>query len=260
MLIAKAIALWLLPPGIIIVLVIIALLAWRRWWSRGLIAVATLLLLLLSLVPIKDQLMRPLESENPPFDVTQLRPDDAIVVLGGGVNAHAPEYGGRDFLSQAALMRAAFALSLAKQGSAELWVSGGTPLREDQQPEGVVMRRWLLDNGLAATRVHAENHSNNTWQNAVRLKPLLLQAGVRRVVLVTTAWHMPRALWCFQQILHHSGIVVVSAPCDYSSSQRSYTVLDWLPDAGTFSHSVFALHEYLGLFYYRLRYGVHYRV
>ncbi|MDX8413019.1 MAG: YdcF family protein [Mariprofundales bacterium] len=260
MLITKIIAQWILPPGAIVLLLFVGLLAWRRGWGKAAIAAASLLLLLLAMPPVKDQLMRPLEFANPPFDAAQLRPDDAIVVLGGGVNAHAPEYNGRDFLSQATLMRAAFALSLTKQSAAELWVSGGMPLHDDQQPEGEVMRRWLLDNGVAPARVHAENHSNNTWQNAMLLNPLLLKAGVRRVVLVTTAWHMPRAVWCFRQQFQRNGIVVVSAPCDYSSSQRPYTMLDWMPDAGTFSSSVFALHEYLGLFYYRLRYGVHYRV
>jgi len=257
LLIAKVIALWMLPPGILILFLLLGVFAWRYWWGKTFVAVATLLLLLLSITPVKDQLMRPLELANPPLDAAQLRPDDAIVVLGGGVNAHAPEYNGRDFLSQAALMRADFALSLAKPSTAEIWVSGGTPLRDDQQPEGEVMRRWLLDHGVAPARVHAENHSNNSWQNATNLTPLLVKAGVRRVVLVTTAWHMPRALWCFKQQFQHNGIVVVSAPCDYSSSQRPYTMLDWMPDAGTFSNSVFALHEYLGLFYYRLRYGVH---
>ena len=217
---------------------------------------ALIILLLLSLSPIRDLLTRPLEMVYAPLDSGQIRPGDAIVVLGGGVNGLAPEYGGADFLSEAALMRVAFALSLARQRDIAVWASGGRPLHEDQQAEAAIMQHWLISNGIDAARVHAENGSQNTWQNAAMLRPLLQAAHIRRVVLVTTAWHMPRAVWCFEQ----AGIVVVPAPCDYSSSQRRYTVLDWFPDAGVFASSTQALHEYLGLLYYRLRYGVLYRV
>jgi len=256
LMITKAIALWLLPPGILIMIAAIGLIAWRRWWGRGLVVTSLLLLLLLSLSPVRDGLMHPLEFHYPALDATQVRSGDVIVVLGGGVNRHAPEYGGRDFLSKPALMRAAFALSLAKKSGADVWVSGGAPLHDDQQAEGKIMRRWMIENGLAPTHIHAENGSNNTWQNAALLRPLLAASSVQRVLLVTTAWHMPRAVWSFDQV----GIVVVPAPCDYSSPPRSYTLLDWLPDAATFSDSALALHEYLGLFYYRLRYGVNNRV
>ena len=252
LLISKAIALWLLPPGGIILLAILGWYGRRQRWGRGLMLLAVTALLLLSLAPVRDLLIRPLEMAYPPLDVARIQPGDAIVVLGGGINGLAPEYGGVDFLSEASLMRTAFALSLTKRHALPVWLSGGRPLHEDQQPEAEVMRRWLVANGVNPALLHAENGSNNTWQNAALLKPLLRSADVRRVILVTTAWHMPRAVWSFEQ----AGIVVVPAPCDYSSSQRRYTILDWFPDAGVFADSADALHEYLGLCYYRLRYGV----
>ncbi|MDQ6965071.1 MAG: YdcF family protein [Mariprofundales bacterium] len=260
MLISKSIAVLLLPPGSLILLLAIALLAWRRWWSRWVVATATGALLLLSLPAMQECLISPLEMKYPPFDEREIRQDDAIVVLGGGVSSHAPEYHGRAALSQATMMRVVFALSLLEQQRVRVWVSGGAPLRAGQQPEGEVMRRWLIANRVPEELVVAENSSGNTWQNAANIKPLLIQSRVRRVVLITTAWHMPRAVWCFEQLLSGSGIVVVSAPCDYSSSPRLYTLLDWLPDAHAFARSVTALHEYLGLLYYHLRYGVNYRV
>jgi len=256
MLIAKAIALLLLPPGILLLLIIFGLLGWRRRWGRGVVAVALLSLLLLSLGPVKDRLIRPLEYQYSTLDAAQVHASDTIVVLGGGVNGRSLEYGGEDFLSESALMRVVFALHLAKMSGADVWVSGGSPLHKEQQPEGEIMRRWLINQGIPSTRVHAENRANNTWQNAQFLQPLLTAAGVQRVILVTTAWHIPRAVWSFEQ----AGIVVVPAPCDYSSSQRPYTVLDWLPDANVLARSTMALHEYLGLLYYRLYYGVKNRV
>ncbi len=253
LLISKMIAQLMLPPGGIIALALLGLAKRSQWWGRALVTSAFLLLLMFSLSAVRDLLISPLEQRYPPLTKNSYYPaqGDAIVVLGGGVNEKAPEYDGEDFLSEAALMRVAYALHLFDRYRLSVWVSGGRPLHDDLRPEGAVMRDWMIARGVPDTIVHAENGSDNTWQNARMLRPLLVRAGVQRVLLVTTAWHMPRAVWSFQQ----AGIVVVPAPCDYSSSRRARTLLDWLPDAGVFENSVQALHEYLGLLYYHLRYG-----
>ncbi|RMH51086.1 MAG: YdcF family protein [Zetaproteobacteria bacterium] len=253
LLITKAIARLLLPPGGVLLMAAAGMATLRRRQGRLLLAASLLLLALLSLRPVADLLLIPLEQRYPPLSHWSPRPGDAVVVLGGGVHARAPEYAGRDAPSDATLQRIAFALHLtAGRGRVPLWTSGGAVLHEgEQETEGAVMRRWLVARGLPPDRVHAEEGSANTWQNALLLGPALRAAGVRRVVLVTTAWHMPRAVWCFRRL----GMVVLPAPCDYSSSQQSYTPLDWLPDADALDDSVRALHEYLGLLYYRLRYG-----
>jgi len=93
--------------------------------------------------------------------------------------------------------------------------------------------------------------STNTWENAVSLHRLLQDRGVSRVVLVTNAWHMPRSRWCFEQ----QGFSVIPAPVDYLTSQRAFDVRGLVPDAGVLADSSLALHEYIGIAWYRMRFG-----
>jgi len=247
---------WLLPPGILVLLLMVGVVKWRRWWGRAVVSFCALLLLLLSMAPVRDLITAPLENRYPPL-IDSSWPADAatnvaIVVLGGGVQAQAPEYGGRSRLADSTLMRITYAADLARRHPGLLVVSGGNPLQRVQETEGEVMRRRLRTLGIASERIMVEQGARNTWQNAVLIKPMLQAHGVRKIVLVTDAWHMPRAVWCFRQ----QGIDVIAAPNAYHSTRRHYDLLDWMPDAGTFSDSAQALHEYLGIFYYRLRFNI----
>ncbi|MDX8408908.1 MAG: YdcF family protein [Mariprofundales bacterium] len=242
---------WLLPPGILVLLLLVGGLAWRRWWGRAIVGLSSLLLLLLSMTPVRDLITMPLEGRYPPLTDTAWPTGAAIVVLGGGVQAQAPEYGGRSRLSDSTLMRITYAADLARRHPGLLLVSGGNPLQRAQETEGEVMRRRLRSLGIASKRIIVEQGSLNSWQNALLIRPLLQARGIQKIVLVTDAWHMPRAVWCFMQ----QGIDVIAAPNAYHSTQRHYDMLDWMPNAGALNDSSQALHEYLGILYYRLRFG-----
>jgi len=248
--IAKAVALWLLPPGVLVLLLLVGILAWRKRWGRAVVMLATLTLLLLSIAPVSDVIIHPLEYRYSALSDARWPNGAAMVVLGGGVNAQSPEYDGASTLSEAALQRVTYAADLAKRHPGLVLVTGGNPLARKQEDEGSVMRRRLLSFGIAPQRIVIENGATNTWQNAIRIKPLLTTYAIHRIVLITTALHMPRAVWCFQQ----QGIDVIAAPNAYHSTQRSYDLLDWMPSVGALRVSSQALHEYLGLLYYRLRF------
>jgi uncharacterized SAM-binding protein YcdF (DUF218 family) len=83
------------------------------------------------------------------------------------------------------------------------------------------------------------------------MKKRLAAKGVNRIVLVTSAWHMPRSVWCFES----HGFEVIPAPVDYLTEQEAYDLRSYLPRWTTLSDSGQALHEYLGLLWYRLRYS-----
>jgi len=114
-----------------------------------------------------------------------------------------------------------------------------------------VMRRWLMRFGLSGEKTFAEEASENTWQNAIYLRQTLQSQGISRVVLVTSAWHMPRSRWCFEQ----QGLEVIAAPTDFLTEQRGRDMRSLFPDANTLAESSLALHEYLGMLWYRLRYA-----
>jgi len=247
----KSLSQLLLPPGGLILLGLFGLYYWREFWGRLLVCCALVMLWLLATEPVRDLLSAPLEYEYPPLTASSLPHDDAvIVVLGAGVYADAPEYGGSDELAGAGLMRTLYAADLAVRSGLPVYASGGAPLNEDEA-EGLVMRRWLIRFGIAPERVVAEVSANNSWENAVNVRMMLKERGIGRVVLVTSSWHMPRARWSFQA----QGIEVLPAPCDYLTKRGGYDLRSFLPGWHVLGDSGQTLHEYLGLLWYRLRFG-----
>lgn len=257
----KVATLLLLPPGCLLVLAGIGLLAGRRWWGRALLVLSLAGLWLLSTAPVLNALTRPLEFQSPTLTMSvianlrrlQASSDTAIVVLGGGTNVHALEYDGEDVPGRSTLMRTVYAARLAKQTGLPVYASGGRALSVAKESEGAVMRRWLVQFGVPARQAFSEDSSANTWENATHIKRMLQGKGISRVVLVTTAMHMPRARWCFEQ----QGLVVIAAPTEYWSQQTPYDARSFLPDADALAGSAKALHEYLGLVWYEMRYASH---
>jgi uncharacterized SAM-binding protein YcdF (DUF218 family) len=95
-----------------------------------------------------------------------------------------------------------------------------------------------------------EDRSRTTWENAELSAPMLRRDGVRRVLLVTHAWHMPRAVETFRR----TGLRVIPAPTAFfhrENAEGRYT--DWLPSPSAFGLSYYAIHEYLGQVWYGLR-------
>ncbi|MDX8396889.1 MAG: YdcF family protein [Mariprofundaceae bacterium] len=249
---SKLLSQLLLPPGGLILLAFIGLIFWRHMWGRLLIALALLLFWLLSTEPVRDALTGSLEYQQPVLQLKSINTKlAAIVVLGGGVYEAAPEYDGKDALRHFAMMRILYAAELSKKMALPVFVSGGKPLNPDSTAEAVVMKRWLQRFGVASTQIYEESSANNTWQNAVYLKNILAEQGIKHVFLVTSAWHMPRALGCFKA----QGIDATAAPTDYLTSSGRYDMRSYMPRWNVLSDSTQALHEYMGLIWYHWRYG-----
>ena len=90
-----------------------------------------------------------------------------------------------------------------------------------------------------------ETESKDTKGNAINVARL---AGDGPFILVTTAVHIPRAMSSFQK----AGLSVIAAPTDYRSKRTPLTWSDFLPNSSSLQDSCLALHEYLGILYYRL--------
>ncbi|MDX8391754.1 MAG: YdcF family protein [Mariprofundaceae bacterium] len=252
LLLSKVLTQLILPPGGLIVLIAVGLFFHRRRWGLALVWLSLAGLWLLSTEPVRDALTGSLEFRSMALDVNKISENNAaIVLLGGGVYAQAPEYDGRDELRSSAMMRTVYAARIARQTGLPVFATGGKVLSHDVEAEGDVMRRWLLYFGVQEAQVHSEAFADNTWQNAVKIRQMLQTQGVSRVLLVTSAWHMPRARWCFEQ----QGLYVIAAPTDYLTKQEAYDLRSYVPHWGVLADSATALHEYLGLFWYRLRYA-----
>jgi len=173
---------------------------------------------------------------------------DAIVVLGGGIRTRPAEYGG-DVLKVGTLNRLHEAVRWHKQTGLPLLLTGGVG-RKIPISEAQIMQQTLRSHyGVEASWL--EQRSRTTWENARYSAEILLPANKQRIVLVTHAYHMNRAIYSFEQF----GFEVIPAPMGYSSSRTgSWTLMDFLPHANTFDLNYKLTHERVGLIVYRMMY------
>lgn len=168
----------------------------------------------------------------------------AIMVLGGGMEARAPEYGVSD-LSATSLERLRYGVWLARQTGAPVGFSGGLGWAQldAEQPEARIAHRIAKEEYGQALKWVEEN-SRDTRENAGRSAALLRHAGVKKVLLVTNAWHMPRAARAFRDVLGPD-TTIVPAPMGFFSS-RADRVLDWLPSTDGMLQNRVILRELIG--------------
>ncbi|MGI9302041.1 MAG: YdcF family protein [Gammaproteobacteria bacterium] len=237
-----------LPPGINIVMLVLGIALWARHpaMAKSLVVIGALTLWLLSTPVFMSWLTRPLES-TPPLSISETRNlvPEAIVVLGGGRRT-APAYGAQT-VSTRALERVRYAARLKRATGLPLAVVGGSVSGEGV-PEAVLMKE-VLEDEFNVQVDFTEGTSRNTAQNALNASRLPI---ARKILLVTDAAHMPRARQAFQS----TGFIVTPAPVHFRTTGVSHRrAFDWVPSVRALSISRDTLHEYLGLIWYRLRYG-----
>ena len=230
----------LLPPANSLLLLGVAGLYRRRRWAFGLAAFATALLVLQSLPLAAGALMASLEARAGPV-IENADGAQAIVVLGSGLELDQPEYGG-DTAGERTLLRLRYGALLARRFNLPVLVTGGRP-ENATRTEAAVMAD-ILERELAVKVRWQEGESRNTAENASQSAAILRAAGIRRVVLVTQAFHMPRAARLFRA----AGLEVVPAPTQFKTAGRSpFGPLDLLPQSNALRNSYYALHEWLGM-------------
>lgn len=239
----------LTPPGILILLLALAFVLVRGSIGRLLLFAATAILALMSLPAVAVLLMWPLEPF-PALDPAQAGQAQAILVLGAGRNTGAPEYGG-DTVDGISLQRIRYAAFLHRATGLPIYASGGNLPGEEPPPVAEAMAK-TLEEELKVPVAGVETASRDTWENAVFSKALLARDGISRVLLVTSAWHLPRAV----EACERAGLAVTPAPTGFVSRRleaRDASLRDWLPSAPAFVLSYYAIHEHLGRVWYQVR-------
>ncbi|HCC54230.1 MAG TPA: YdcF family protein [Desulfobulbaceae bacterium] len=240
------------PLGLALILSLVGLillLGRRRLAGAGLLLVALAGLGLCSLPVVADILLRSLEERYPEISVVELPSAEAVIVLGGGVD---PRSKGRLYPDlQSAADRVWHAARIFHAGKAPLVIlSGGIfPRRGTGASEAEAMQMFLIDLGVPAKAICLEQRSHNTHENAVFTAEMLRESGLTRVLLVTSALHIPRAMAAFRAV----GVEAVPAATDFMVWEEPTHLLRWLPDVRSFSLSTAVLHEYLGLWVYQRR-------
>lgn len=173
---------------------------------------------------------------------------EAIVVLGGDFERRAPEYGGA-IAGPGTMTRLRYGAHLHRQTALPVAVTSGDPLKT-----GVAGGRLMADAlqrelGVAARWV--ETQSRNTFENARFTAGLLRADGIRRVALVSHAWHLPRARAAFEG----QGLQVVPAPTAfYRPGRLERGALALLPSDDALARNTWYFHELIGRVWYALFY------
>ncbi len=231
-----ALSSWVLPPTSLIAATLIGVLLLKRRRAAGvtLIVGSQLLLFALSMPVVANALARTLEP--PPASLDAIKRTQAIVVLGGGRNRGAPEWGG-ETVNDYTLQRARYGARLARETALPLYVSGGRP-DGGIAAEGTLMQDLLTREFSVPVR-WVETASENTREQALITAQDLHQHQIARVALVTTAVHMPRA----QRAFELAGLAVTPAPTDYTG-QRPFGPYQLIPGPRALRDSHIALREW----------------
>ena len=129
-----------------------------------------------------------------------------------------------------------------------IFCGGRTIQGADWPSEAEAAVRIMKKLGIAETDIYMEETSRNTYEN---LENMIEKFNPDSIVLVTSAYHMPRAMSLIED---YPSLQVSPYSVDYKTEDRNYSLLDFFPSMGALYSSYRALHEYTGLIYYALRY------
>ncbi len=250
--IAKVVDFCLQPSALLLILLLAAsVLLWTRHQkaARGLVVASAVLLLVGGLLPLSTWLILPLEERFQRADLTG-RDIDGIIVLGGGEDARIAKARNVHALNEAGeRMTEALALARRFPQATLVFTGGAAAVLYPPSIEADAAKRFLQDFGITErNRLVLEAKARNTWENALYTRALLKPKPGERWLLVTSAWHMPRAMGAFRK----AGFAVEPWPVDYRTAGVSdrWRLLE-APSEGLRRLET-ALHEWVGLVAYRL--------
>jgi len=244
----RTISEFLLPPSGFIILLAVGLLFWLvrlRKTSAFCILLATVLLYFFSTPFMAHKLLDSLQYQ---YDVLKEVPEDvqAIVVLSGGRVPIAREYSNLDIVNARTLERLRYASRLSKLYQLPILVTGGS-VNDERQPEAALMKK-VLETDFGVEVKWMEDKSKTTFENARFTKKVLTENSISKIILVTHAYHMSRAMWCFEDV----GLSPIPAPTVfYKRNSAASEMQQYIPSAVALGQSRKAVHEYIGKLWYQ---------
>jgi uncharacterized SAM-binding protein YcdF (DUF218 family) len=215
----------------------------RQRAGKGLVTTGAMLLLVFSNNSFSNALLRPLEHHYPPLVTEHMAPTASsrtyIAVLGGSTNDD-PTVSATSHVSPDMMARLTEGVILQRElPGSRLILSGGS-----ESPEGLVNLARAL--GVKAEDILGISGPRDTEEESLQIAPIV---GRERLVLVTSAAHMPRAMGFFRK----RGLQPVAAPTDYLAPRQRGELRNLIPDASCLFKSQVAVYEYLGLAWEKLR-------
>ena len=234
----------MLPPGCLVV-ALVALGIYLRKRSRAGAAVCAVLAAIVwagSTKVVSDLLLRPLENA---YSAPEKAEGDVIVMLSGGARGSGATFSAGEALSASTLERASAAALLQQKTGLPVLISGGRPFTTE--PEASSAANYLLERGVPLKSILTESESRDTLENARLSYKICADKGFKRVILLTSAYHMPRALYAFRK----AGFEAVTPfpVCRIGRPEARRYLRNYLPGSGGDADR--AINEYLGLLFYR---------
>jgi len=213
--------------------------------GRSLVVAGVLLCYLFSITPAVDLILTPLERQYPQIQERETGRTNYLVLLLGSEKDN--------ILRSSEVLRIYFEKleefkginSSKNAGEFKIIISGVSPISPEKNNAKKV-KEYLSKRGIAIENIILEEESRNTFESAKNIQKIL---GKEPLLLVTSAYHMPRAMEIFQKM----DMRPIPAPADFKKGE-GYNVLDLFPDPKNMVNSNLAFHEYFGILFYRLCY------
>lgn len=238
------------PFSVIVLLGVIGLalcLAGANRLGRALCVATVILLVISCFSPLGSILLRPLEDRFPaPVSLSE---PSGIIVLGGAFDEDMTLARKQPTLtSLAARLTTGVALARRFPGARLIFTGGNAALSPNGSTEAAGVRDLWLSLGVPQDRMTFEAKSRNTWENAIYTRRLVDPKPDQTFLLVTSAWHMPRAMGTFRR----AGFKVIAYPVDYRTYGDARDFLLARLGLDQIMMLEYAVHEWIGLFAYHL--------
>lgn len=233
----------LTPPGLFISLLLL-LYFFKRKKNIHLIFLAAIVYLL-SIEPVADFFLKRLEGTYTIPSVSQIKSCDAYVVLGSGLKEGMETFYGSSQVVDEGCQRLLGAFFAYKVERKPIIISGGASFK--RLPEAHTAKNFLVSLGIRTEDIIPEEKSRDTYENAIETKKIAQIFGFKKILLITSAYHMKRSNLIFSKYFE-----VVPLPVGYKCSKRSYDFLSFLPNAHDMTGVAIAIKEYLGIIHFKL--------
>jgi uncharacterized SAM-binding protein YcdF (DUF218 family) len=237
---------YLIYPTTIILVLLIAGLFLKK---RSLLIAATAIFLITSNPLISDQMMGYLEAGQLKKSVDEVQKADVIVVLSGMLTTIETSKGLDFEWSDPDRFFGGSELIRSDKASFLIFTGGKLPWQKINSTEGEVLAKYAKSFGVDASLIQITKEVQNTEDEAKAVKELLTPKDLNKIILVTSAFHMPRAKGLFEK----QGFEVQAYPVDFKVEANTITILDFLPSAFAMKNFEFALRELLGRAYYQIK-------
>jgi uncharacterized SAM-binding protein YcdF (DUF218 family) len=241
----KLLPIFVLPLGWVVILLLLSLLRKKRWP----VVAALVLLCVSSMSFVGKRMTHRLEAHYQAIPIDRAAKVDAIVSLGGFFGPPVAE-GFLPNLSEAnERLEAGIVLWQKKKADWLVFTGGRFPWSYQREVEGAASKRAAIARGIPENRIIITREVGNTADEAAAIADLIRERGWSKILLVTSAFHMPRAVRLFS----HAGVKALPFPVDFQIDVREkFTLLDFLPKAEGLHYTELALREWYGIAFYAL--------